>query len=285
MSNPSIPAAPIPEMAGAISSEGSRASGGIHTDATVQHPNVADLLRQLANAEAEAKRAKENEEKAVAESKRAKENEEKAVAEAKQAKENEEKAEAEAKQAKENEERAEEKAKRAHAKFLASEEVSEHNQKRLRGLIWLNIFSFALSSNKMGSKNEYENFIVDGRQSPSIWEKMMPPLPWLKSCKVYGPVKEESIRRSAPEFEHGPWGEEISAGGAQRAHLVPFSYRCCFEWLCLFLPFVFWATSESEDRELLNCCMVLGLYHMSQNRRLPFTCILHSSMNFFPLRC
>ena len=60
MSNPSVPAAPIPEMAGAISSEGSRASGGIHTDATVQHPNVADLLRQLEEAKQAAERANAN---------------------------------------------------------------------------------------------------------------------------------------------------------------------------------------------------------------------------------
>jgi hypothetical protein len=115
----------------------------------------------------------------------------------------------------------------------------------------------------------------------SLFKDFVPPLDWLRQNQMTQAVKE-NIRICAPEFSHGPWGEEVSAGGAQRAHLVPFSFRCCMEWICLFIPFVFIAALSDDERETLCHCMVLGLY---ATKRFLFSGFLHSRVNFFPLRC
>jgi hypothetical protein len=139
--------------------------------------------------------------------------------------------------------------------------------------------SFSLSSKKMSSTQEYAIIVKVKRQS--LFEDVVPPLDWLRQNQMTQGVKE-NIRRCAPEFSHGPWGEKVSAGVAQRAHLVPFSFRCCMEWLCLLIPFVFIAALSDDERETLCHCMVLGLY---ATKRFLFSGFLHSRVNFFPLRC
>ena len=187
--------------------------------------------------------------------------------------------------------RAERERERAEAEKKRADRESEHKetaQKRMRGDFWLTITALLPVLQKQESSEKYKKTVEAGGASDCIFGKFLPELDWLR--KSHGvPLDKESLHRSAPDFTHGVWNESLDDSGEHRAHLVPFSWDCCMEWLCLFMPFVVLGTlgvlGDIHLREL-GLCMMVGLKLPGQGKgvRYKFSGFLHSFINFIPLR-
>ena len=180
---------------------------------------------------------------------------------------------------------------RAQAEKKRADRESENKetaQKRMRGVFWLTITALLPVLQKQESREKYKKTVEEGGASDCIFRKFLPKLDWLK--RSHGvPLDKKSLHRSAPDFTHGVWNERLDDSGAHRAHLVPFSWDCCMEWLCLFMPFVVLGTVgvlSDIDLRALGLCMMVGLKLPGQGKgvRYTFSGFLHSFINFIPLR-
>ena len=246
--------------------------------ADLEDPKVAALMAQIsqlsARCEAETNRA-DNE--------AAQKNEAMKRADDKAAQKNEamKRADDEAAQKHEAMKRADDEAAQKHEAIKQTERVV----KRARGEYWLTISSLSFDLQKKTSPTAYEKAVTSDTEAgrKSIFRKFLPSLNWLQTFGGTALARED-VHRSAPDFLHGIWNQSCKDGAAQRAHLVPFSFDCCMDWKCLFIPFVVLLTTEVTEPGHLNelcLCMMLGL--TLARKKFHFSGFLHSFLNFIPL--
>ena len=170
------------------------------------------------------------------------------------------------------------------ARADAAAKTASDEKARARGSFWLMMPSLLLSRQKQELSSKYESTVVSGPPD-TVFGRFLPEREWLKEFEGV-PLDKETLRRSPPKILHGLWGETIKDGCAQLAHLIPFSWDCCIEWLCLFLPFVCAALMrtklEDDEKTILGLCMLMGLKVRAD--RYDLSGLLHSCLNFIPLR-
>lgn len=104
---------------------------------------------------------------------------------------------------------------------------------------------------------------------------------WLRQKNAV-PVDKHKHSRSAPTFDQDLCGQNMRINGAHKAHLIPRSFDCCTEWLCLFLPFVTLALNVPLDERMILCMMMMLGLKIGKNR-YPLSGFIHSFLNFIPL--
>jgi len=163
----------------------------------------------------------------------------------------------------------------------------ERGVKRNQGTYWHTIPSLLRKLQEKKSNTAYEETVKSGLKAgnKSIFHRFLPSPNWLKTSDG-APLARDDVHRSAPEFLKGIWNESCKGGAAQRAHLVPFSFDCCMDWKCLFIPFVVLLTTEATEPGLMSklcLCMMLGLKVAHLKNKFPLSGFLHSFLNFIPL--
>jgi hypothetical protein len=176
---------------------------------------------------------------------------------------------------------------RAEAEKERADKESEHAeyaQKRRNGEFLLTTTQLVPVLRKQESSEKYKETVEDSSLAQNcMFRRFLPSSDWLKKSNGV-PLDKDTLHRSTPKFTLGLWNEEMGDGGAHRAHLVPFSWDCCMEWLCLFVPFVIAGTPDVSDVDLLCLCMLLGLKLQAEAGRYTFSGFMHSAINFIPLR-
>jgi hypothetical protein len=163
-------------------------------------------------------------------------------------------------------------------------EDAEKARKRSKVKVLLTTTQLVPVLQKQESSEKYKETVeASSLAQNSIFCRFLPSSDWLK--KSHGvPLNKDTLHRFPPKFTHGLWNEDMGEGGAHRAHLVPLSWDCCMEWLCLFVPFVIAGAPDVSDVDLLCLCMLLGLKLQAEGGRYTFSGFMHSAFNFIPLR-